>query len=125
MVMELGNIGSNSIPAVMDFSKIGSIKRQSIVVMGLLDGTRIVAELKSDDGVSAIVANPLRLIIKPLGDDKISVQMIDFVVGADESTASRIAIRATAIIFTYTPDESIVDGYCEHVYRKSTSEKTQ
>lgn len=125
MVMELGNIGSNAVPSVMDLSRIGSIKRQSIVVMGLLDGTRIVAELKSDDGVSAIVANPLRLIIQPIGGDKISVQMIDFAVGADEAASSRIAIRATAIIFTYTPDESIADGYCEHVYRKSQPAKTQ
>ena len=123
-MMSLGNTAS--LPSVMDLSQIGKIKRDSVCVLGLLDGTRIIAQKISEDAANIILEHPLRLIIQPVSQDSISLRLIDFIVGASPDT-TKVSIKLHAVICEYLPDNDLIDGYADHVARKQTqtSESTQ
>lgn len=114
-MMSLGNTAS--LPSVMDLSQIGKIKRDNVTVLGLLDGTRIIAQKISEDGVNVVLEHPLRLIIQPAGQDSISLRLIDFIVGGSPDI-TKVAIKTHAIICEYLPDNDLIDGYADHVARK-------
>jgi len=97
---------------IINLANLGVVDRTGVKVIGLIDGSRIICqECADDNGVGAL--EPYRLLTRPVGDDAISIEMIDFVVGAGASP--KLTLNPTAIAFRYVPDDKLLSGYADHV----------
>ena len=114
MEMTSGNMAG--VTDVIDLSTLYLFKKDKVLVYGLMDGSRVIAEETASDTEAITVKHPFRILLRPVDMNRVSVEMTDFVVGGDKSDTS-ISIRQTAIIFSHKPDNQILNSYADHLSR--------
>ncbi len=102
-----------TMPGVIDLSKLTTIDKESMIVVGLTDGARVVGQIISQTDKEIVLMQPLRMIMRPVGDGRVALDLIDFVIGAEDNEG--VALRQSAIVLTYTPEESLTQGYADHL----------
>lgn len=99
--------------SVPDLSKLTTIDKDALIILGLLDGCRIIGQKLSETENDISLNKPLRIIMRPAGDGRIALDLIDFVIGSREGAS--IAIKQSAVALRYLPDNAIIQGYADHI----------
>lgn len=114
MEMLPGNF--TDVTPVIDLSKLRLFKAEHVFIYGLVDGSRLIAEKISENDGVLVVRRPYRIILRPMGMNKVSVEMTDFTIAAD-STEADLSIRQSAVMFFHLPDKQILGSYADHINR--------
>lgn len=87
-----------------------SIDKDKVRIIVLIDGSRIIAQVHSSDQNIIKMDKPIRIIIRPINNGRISVDMMTFLVGAKIHS---VDVNVNSIMYSYIPDENIFTLYMD------------
>lgn len=110
--MQLGNL--DSIP---DLSKLSKVKHENVRIFCLLDGTRIVTEVLSESDEVINVNMPLRIMVRPIESDRISIELLEYAMCAKQG--AKLSLFKSAVAMRYEVDEKLYEGYRDHLSKSA------
>lgn len=88
-----------------------------LLIFGLLDGSRVMGYVNRETSTEIFMRAPMRVLVRPIHGDKLAVDLVDFVVGAEKN--AELSLCKTGVLFSFKPGESLIQGYVDHLTRIS------